>query len=101
MGGSYLVGSTKIGRIGRRCLPCAETLDGCSCPDLAATLALLAPEQFHTWINTGGVATWTLSIPFLPAFVGTSFYTQGGVLVLGFNPGGLVFSNGIAHVVGG
>jgi hypothetical protein len=39
-------------------------------------------------------------VPFVPAADGLEFYLQGGVLVLGFNPGGVVFSNGLADIVG-
>ncbi|MCB9876299.1 MAG: hypothetical protein H6835_01745 [Planctomycetes bacterium] len=35
-----------------------------------------------------------------PQFLGFEFYLQGGVLVLGYNPGGLVFSNALHGVVG-
>jgi len=62
--------------------------------------ALLAPSQAFAFVNNGGAATWPLEIPFVPAFAGFTFYLQGGVLVLGFNPGGLVFTGGLACVVG-
>ena len=62
--------------------------------------ALLAPSGSYTLNNVAGQATWPLPIPFLPAFAGQSFYAQGGVLVLGFNPGGLVFTRGYSGLIG-
>ena len=62
--------------------------------------ALLAPSQAFLLTNVGGTATWPTTIPFLPAFAGLHFYLQGAVLVLGFSPGGLVFTRGLDGVVG-
>ena len=62
--------------------------------------AWMAPEQAFTLANNGGVANWSLVIPFLPAFAGLQFYLQGGVLVLGFNPGGFVFTRALAGSIG-
>lgn len=47
-----------------------------------------------------GTKTWELYIPFVPAIDGASFYLQGGVLTLGFNPGGVVFTNALGGTVG-
>lgn len=47
-----------------------------------------------------GVKVWQLDIPFVPAIDGASFYLQGGVLALGFNPGGVVFTNALDATVG-
>jgi hypothetical protein len=54
----------------------------------------------YTLSNNAGTADWPIGIPFLPAFAGLEFFVQGGVLVLGFNPGGLVFSRALACTVG-
>jgi hypothetical protein len=62
--------------------------------------ALLAPAISYTLTNAGGTATWSLAIPFLPAMAGADFYLQGGVVVLGFNPGGVVFSGALHATVG-
>jgi hypothetical protein len=62
--------------------------------------ALLAPTLTYTLDNVGGAASWPLAIPFLPVFAGTKFYVQGGVLVLGWNPGGLVFTRALEATVG-
>ena len=62
--------------------------------------ALLAPAAQVLLSNVGGTASWSLSVPFLPAFAGSRFYLQGGVLALGFSPGGLVFSRGLAATIG-
>jgi Galactose oxidase, central domain len=62
--------------------------------------ALIAPEQAFAFSNVAGAATWSIWIPFLPAFAGLQFYLQGGVLALGFNPGGIVFTRALAGVVG-
>jgi hypothetical protein len=62
--------------------------------------ALLAPEQAFSFTNVSGVATWSIDVPFLPSLEGLPFYLQGGVFVPGFNTGGLVFSNGLAAVIG-
>ncbi len=62
--------------------------------------ALLAPTSAFTLSNVGGTADWPIVIPFLPAFAGFEFFAQGSVFVLGFNPGGLVFSNALACTVG-
>ncbi|MEZ5654247.1 MAG: hypothetical protein R3E87_27240 [Burkholderiaceae bacterium] len=62
--------------------------------------ALLAPEGSYPLQNVLGTATWNLPVPFLPAFSGIDVYTQAGVLALGFNPGGLVFTNGVRGRIG-
>jgi hypothetical protein len=62
--------------------------------------ALLAPAIAYVLTNIGGTATWSLAIPFLPAMAGADFYLQGGVVVLGFNPGGVVFTSGLHATVG-
>jgi len=62
--------------------------------------ALLAPSMTFTLTNTGGSATWSIAIPFLPSFAGLQFYAQAGVTVVGFNPGGIVFSRGLHATVG-
>ena len=63
--------------------------------------ALLEPSGFYNLANNNGVASWSLDVPFLPVFIGQEFYLQAGVLVLGFNPGGMVFSGGLAGRIGG
>lgn len=78
-------------------LPLPLALDPLGFPGCSA---LLAPTAAYSLIATAGVAPWTIAVPFLPAFAGTQFYLQGGVLVLGFNPGGVVFSRGLACTVG-
>jgi hypothetical protein len=62
--------------------------------------ALLAPAASFTLVNNSGVADWMIPIPFLPAFAGLELFAQGAVVVPGFNPGGLVFSRGLACTVG-
>lgn len=63
--------------------------------------ALLEPSGFYNLANTNGFANWSLDVPFLPVFIGQDFYLQAGVLVIGFNPGGMVFSNGLVGRIGG
>lgn len=62
--------------------------------------ALLAPTAAYSLTNTAGVAPWAIAVPFLPAMAGAQFFLQGGVLVLGFSPGGVVFSRGLACTIG-
>lgn len=63
--------------------------------------AYLAPEiTYSLGAAPSGVKAWRIPIPFQPAIDGVSFYLQGGVLTLGFNPGGLVFTNALAATVG-
>ena len=45
-------------------------------------------------------ADLALAIPFLPAAADLYFYVQGGVVVLGFNPGGVVFSGALSARIG-
>jgi hypothetical protein len=78
-------------------LPLPLALDPYGFPNCTA---LLAPAATYPLANVAGTASWSFAIPFLPAFAGLPFYLQGGVLVLGFNPGGLVFTRGLAGVVG-
>jgi hypothetical protein len=62
--------------------------------------ALLAPAAAYSLNNVAGVASWSIAIPFEPAYAGMHFFVQGGVVVLGFNPGGLVFTRGLEGVIG-
>jgi hypothetical protein len=78
-------------------LPLPQPLDPLGFP---GCFAFLAPAQSYTLISVGGTAPWSIAIPFLPAFAGLQFYLQGGVFVLGFNPGGMVFSRALAVNVG-
>lgn len=78
-------------------LPLPLPLDALGFPGCQA---LLAPSQTYTLVNVAGVATWSIAIPFLPAFSGLQFYAQAGVTVIGFNPGGLVFTGGLQATVG-
>ncbi|MEO6594135.1 MAG: hypothetical protein ABIP94_05230 [Planctomycetota bacterium] len=57
-------------------------------------------EPTYAFANAGVTADCSLAIPFLPAAAGFQFYVQGGVLVIGFNPGGLVFTRSLAGIVG-
>jgi hypothetical protein len=78
-------------------LPLPLALDPLGFPGCSA---LLAPASAFALVNNGGVADWQLAIPFLPAFAGLEFFVQGAVVAIGFNPGGLVFSNAVACTVG-
>lgn len=78
-------------------LPLPLALDPAGFP---GCYAWVSPEQAFVMQKFGSVANLAIQIPFLPAFVGSHFYLQGGVLVPGFNAGGLVFSNAIDAVVG-
>jgi hypothetical protein len=78
-------------------VPLPLALDAAGFPGCTA---LLAPEQAFSFTNTNGIANFSISVPFLPAFAGLPFYVQGGVLVSGFNTGGLVFTNGLAARIG-
>jgi len=63
--------------------------------------AYMSPDIGYTiGLSFTGTNTWDLAIPFIPAISGEQFYLQGGVLVLGYNPGGLVFSNALAGTLG-
>ena len=62
--------------------------------------AFLAPSHAYELVNAGGTATWSLAIPFRPSMLGFRFYLQAGVTVVGFNPGGLVFSRAFEATVG-
>jgi hypothetical protein len=59
-----------------------------------------SPGARYTLANAAGVADWSIAMPLLPASAGFELFVQGGVLVLGFHPGGLVFTRGIACTVG-
>jgi hypothetical protein len=78
-------------------LPLPLPLDALGLPGCSA---LLAPVSAYTLSNVGGIAGWPLAIPFLPAFAGFEFFVQGSVFVLGFHPGGLVFTRALACTVG-
>lgn len=78
-------------------LPLPLALDSLGFPGCQA---LLAPSQTYALTNVGGTAAWSIAIPFLPSFAGLQFYAQAGVTVLGFNPGGLVFSRALHATVG-
>lgn len=63
--------------------------------------AYLAPQAgFSLGLGPSGTVPWLITIPFIPAISGVPFYLQAGVLVLGYNPGGLVFSNALAAAAG-
>jgi hypothetical protein len=55
--------------------------------------AWIAPQVAFALSNNGGAASWMIPIPFQPTLVGLDFYVQGAVLVPGWNPGSMVFSN--------
>lgn len=78
-------------------VPLPVPLDGAGFP---GCFALLGPEQSFLLATVPGTVNWDVEVPFLPAFLGEHFYLQAGVLVLGFNPGGVVFSNGLDATVG-
>jgi hypothetical protein len=50
--------------------------------------------------NASGTASWDIATPLDVDLVGTDFFLQGCVLVPGWNPGGMVFSNAGHGVVG-
>ena len=77
--------------------PLPLALDGFGFP---GCVALLAPSTEYSLTNVAGTASWSIPIPFLPSYAGLQFYLQAGVLVLGFNPGGLVFSRALHGTVG-
>ncbi|MFY9341510.1 MAG: hypothetical protein WAT39_03410 [Planctomycetota bacterium] len=62
--------------------------------------ALLAPVRIDNLPNTNGAATWSFPVPMSAFALGVSVYFQGAVLVPGWNPGGLAFSNGGHAVIG-
>jgi hypothetical protein len=62
--------------------------------------ALLAPIRSDGLTNVNGVADWNVALPMNALALGLSVRFQGAVLVPGWNPGGLVFSNGGHAVLG-
>jgi len=62
--------------------------------------AWIAPANSVTLNNGAGVADWNIFVPLDLDLLGADFYLQGAVLVPGFNPGGVVFSNAGHGVVG-
>jgi hypothetical protein len=62
--------------------------------------ALLAPVRADGLTNMSGVANWNVVLPMSAFAIGVDVFFQGAVLVPGWNPGGLVFSNGGHAVVG-
>ena len=78
-------------------VPLPASLD----PLFPGCTAYLAPEiAYSLGAAPTGSKTWQIGIPFQPSIDGASFYLQGGVLALGFNPGGVVFTNALAGTVG-
>lgn len=76
---------------------------------LPASLAAIGAPGCTAWIdpastavlsNAGGIANWTLPLPFDFSLVGMDFYAQGAVLVPSFNQAGLVVSNAIQGRIG-
>ncbi|MCA8978157.1 MAG: PQQ-dependent sugar dehydrogenase [Planctomycetes bacterium] len=55
---------------------------------------LVAPDITMLLANSGGVATWSLTLPNLPPLIGQDFYVQALALDPGRNAAGLVISNG-------
>lgn len=78
-------------------IPLPASLD----PVFPGCFAHMAPE-IGVGIGTTvtGTLSWGVSVPFVPALDGSPFFLQGGVLVLGFNPGGVVFTNGLSCTIG-
>jgi hypothetical protein len=61
---------------------------------------MLAPIRSDGLTNVNGAADWNVALPLNALALGLDIYFQGAVLVPGWNPGGLVFSNGGHAVVG-
>jgi len=70
-------------------------------PAFPGCTAYMAPEMGF-WLNVSftGTADWDIYVPFIPSLSGESFYMQAGVLVPGYIPGGLVFSNAVHATFG-
>lgn len=62
--------------------------------------ALLAPVGSATLTNQGGTAAWSVPIPMNSFYLGVDLYFQAAVLAAGWNPAGLVLSNGGHGVIG-
>lgn len=58
------------------------------------------PTNTQVLSNTSGIANWPIPLPNAPVLDGLPFFVQGGVLVAGFNPAGIVISDSRAGVLG-
>ena len=60
----------------------------------------LAPLLSEVLVNTGGTASWDITIPVNAFALGAHVYFQAAVLAAGWNPGGFVFTNAGDAVIG-